>query len=246
MFVDLVGVTKAQGSVEYPMLEYCIREDLKLKAKRMMAILNPVKLVIDNYDENQVEYMEVPYNQEVPEMGTRKVPFTKELYIEREDFMEEPPKKYFRMFPGNEVRLMNAYFVTCTGCVKDDNGEITEIHCTYDPETRGGNFTGRKVKGTIHWVSATEGVKAEVRLYENIVDEEKGVYNEEDGSINVNPNSLTVLKDCVLEPELLKAAPEDKFQFVRNGYFCADSKDSKDGAPVFNRIVSLKSSFKLS
>ena len=160
--------------------------------------------------------------------------------------MEEPPKKYFRMFPGNEVRLMNAYFVTCTGCVKDDNGEITEIHCTYDPETRGGNFTGRKVKGTIHWVSATEGVKAEVRLYENIVDEEKGVYNEEDGSINVNPNSLTVLKDCVLEPELLKAAPEDKFQFVRNGYFCADSKDSKDGAPVFNRIVSLKSSFKLS
>ena len=149
MFVELVGVTKAQGSVEYPMLEYCIREDLKLKVKRMMAVLDPVKLVIDNYPEGQVEYMEVANNQENPEMGTRKVPFTKELYIEREDFMEEPPKKYFRLFPGNEVRLMNAYFVTCTDYVKDENGKVIEVHCTYDPETRGGNFTGRKVKGTI-------------------------------------------------------------------------------------------------
>ena len=245
MFVDLVGVTKSQGAVEYPMLEYCIREDLKLKAKRMMAVLNPVKLVIDNYPEGQVEYMEVPNNQENPELGTRKVPFTKELYIEREDFMEEPPKKYFRMFPGNEVRLMNAYFVTCTGCEKDENGNVTVIHATYDEETRGGNFTGRKVKGTIHWVSATEGSPVEVRLYENIVDEEKGVYNEEDGSINVNPHSLTVLKNCYVEPELLKAQPEDKFQFVRNGYFTADSKDSEAGKPVFNRIVSLKSSFKM-
>ena len=245
MFVDLVGVTKSQGAVEYPMLEYCIREDLKLKAKRMMAVLNPVKLVIDNYPEGQVEYMEVPNNQENPELGTRKVPFTKELYIEREDFMEEPPKKYFRMFPGNEVRLMNAYFVTCTGCEKDENGNVTVIHATYDEETRGGNFTGRKVKGTIHWVSATEGSPVEVRLYENIVDEEKGVYNEEDGSINVNPHSLTVLKNCYVEPELLKAQPEDKFQLVRNGYFTADSKDSEAGKPVFNRIVSLKSSFKM-
>lgn len=245
MFVDLVGVTKSQGAVEYPMLEYCIREDLKLKAKRMMAVLNPVKLVIDNYPEGQVEYMEVPNNQENPELGTRKVPFTKELYIEREDFMEEPPKKYFRMFPGNEVRLMNAYFVTCTGCEKDENGNVTVIHATYDEETRGGNFTGRKVKGTIHWVSATEGSPVEVRLYENIVDEEKGVYNEEDGSINVNPHSLIVLKNCYVEPELLKAQPEDKFQFVRNGYFTADSKDSEAGKPVFNRIVSLKSSFKM-
>ena len=245
MFVDLVGVTKSQGAVEYPMLEYCIREDLKLKVNRMMAVLDPVKLVIDNYPEGQTEYMEVPNNQENPELGTRKVPFTKELYIEREDFMEEPPKKYFRLFPGNEVRLMNAYFVTCTGCEKDSDGNVTVIHCTYDPETRGGNFTGRKVKGTIHWVSATEGVKTEVRLYENIVDEEKGVYNEEDGSINVNPNSLTVIKDCYVEPELAKAVPEDKFQFVRNGYFTADLKDSKPGSPVFNRIVSLKSSFKL-
>ena len=244
-FVELVGVTKAQGAVEYPMLEYCIREDLKLKAKRMMAVLDPVKLVIDNYPEGQVEYMEVSNNQEQPELGTRQVPFTKELYIEREDFMEEPPKKYFRLFPGNEVRLMNAYFVTCTSFKKDENGKITEIHCTYDPATRGGNFTERKVKGTIHWVSATEGAKAEVRLYENIVDEEKGVYNEEDGSINVNPNSLTILKECYLEPELLKAGADDKFQFVRNGYFCVDNKDSKNGAPVFNRIVSLKSSFKL-
>ena len=245
MFVDLVGVTKSQGAVEYPMLEYCIREDLKLKAKRMMAVLDPVKLIIDNYPEGQVEYMEVPNNQENPELGVRKVPFTKELYIEREDFMEEPPKKYFRLFPGNEVRLMNAYFVTCVDYKKDENGNITEIHCTYDPETRGGNFTGRKVKGTIHWVSATEGVKVKTRLYENIVDEEKGVYNEEDGSINVNPNSLTVVEACYVEPELAKAQPQDQFQFVRNGYFCADLKDSKQGEPVFNRIVSLKSSFKL-
>ena len=245
MFVELVGVTKAQGSVEYPMLEYCIREDLKLKVKRMMAVLDPVKLVIDNYPEGQVEYMEVANNQENPEMGTRKVPFTKELYIEREDFMEEPPKKYFRLFPGNEVRLMNAYFVTCTDFVKDENGKVIEVHCTYDPETKGGNFTGRKVKGTIHWVSATEGCKAEVRLYENIVDEEKGVYNEEDGSMNINPNSKTVLTECYLEPELMKAVSEDKFQFVRNGYFCVDNKDSEPGKPIFNRIVSLKSSFKL-
>lgn len=245
MFVDLVGVTKSQGAVEYPMLEYCIREDLKLKVKRMMAVLDPVKVIIDNYPEGQVEYMEVPNNQENPELGTRKVPFTKELYIEREDFMEEPPKKYFRLFPGNEVRLMNAYFVTCVDYKKDENGKVTEIHCTYDPATRGGNFTERKVKGTIHWVSATEGVKVKARLYENIVDEEKGVYNEEDGSINVNPNSLTVIDECVVEPELAKASKQDKFQFVRNGYFCADIKDSTDGNPVFNRIVSLKSSFKL-
>ncbi len=243
-FVELVGVTKSQGAVEYPMLEYCIREDLKLKAKRMMAVINPVKLIIDNYPDDQTEYMDVPNNQENPELGIRKVPFTKELYIDRDDFMEEPPKKYFRLFPGNEVRLMNAYFVKCVDYKKDEEGNITEIHCTYDPETRGGNFTGRKVKGTIHWVSATEGVKVQTRLYENIVDEEKGVYAE-DGSINLNPNSLTVVNDCYVEPELAKAVAEDKFQFVRTGYFTADLKDSKPGHPVFNRIVSLKSSFKL-
>lgn len=244
-FVELVGVTKSQGSVEYPMLEYCIREDLKLKVRRMMAVLNPVKVIIDNYPVGQVEYMEVPNNQENPELGTRKVPFTKELYIERDDFMIDPPKKYFRMFPGNEVRLMNAYFVTCTDYKTDESGEVTEIHCTYNPETRGGNFEGRKVKGTIHWVSASEGKQVQVRLYENIVDEEKGVYNEEDGSINVNPHSLTVIDNCYVEPELMNAAKEEKFQFVRNGYFCVDIKDSEAGKPVFNRIVSLKSSFKL-
>lgn len=244
-FVELVGVTKSQGSVEYPMLEYCIREDLKLKVRRMMAVLNPVKVIIDNYPVGQVEYMEVPNNQENPELGTRKVPFTKELYIERDDFMIDPPKKYFRMFPGNEVRLMNAYFVTCTDYKTDESGEVTEIHCTYDQETRGGNFEGRKVKGTIHWVSASEGKQVQVRLYENIVDEEKGVYNEEDGSINVNPHSLTVIDNCYVEPELMNAAKEEKFQFVRNGYFCVDIKDSEAGKPVFNRIVSLKSSFKL-
>ena len=244
-FVELVGVTKSQGSVEYPMLEYCIREDLKLKVRRMMAVLNPVKVIIDNYPVGQVEYMEVPNNQENPELVTRKVPFTKELYIERDDFMIDPPKKYFRMFPGNEVRLMNAYFVTCTDYKTDESGEVTEIHCTYDPETRGGNFEGRKVKGTIHWVSASEGKQVQVRLYENIVDEEKGVYNEEDGSINVNPHSLTVIDNCYVEPELMNAAKEEKFQFVRNGYFCVDIKDSEAGKPVFNRIVSLKSSFKL-
>lgn len=244
-FVELVGVTKSQGSVEYPMLEYCIREDLKLKVRRMMAVLNPVKVIIDNYPVGQVEYMEVPNNQENPELGTRKVPFTKELYIERDDFMIDPPKKYFRMFPGNEVRLMNAYFVICTDYKTDESGEVTEIHCTYDPETRGGNFEGRKVKGTIHWVSASEGKQVQVRLYENIVDEEKGVYNEEDGSINVNPHSLTVIDNCYVEPELMNAAKEEKFQFVRNGYFCVDIKDSEAGKPVFNRIVSLKSSFKL-
>ena len=243
-FVELVGVTKSQGSVEYPMLEYCIREDLKLKVRRMMAVLNPVKVIIDNYPVGQVEYMEVPNNQENPELGTRKVPFTKELYIERDDFMIDPPKKYFRMFPGNEVRLMNAYFVTCTDYKTDESGEVTEIHCTYDPETRGGNFEGRKVKGTIHWVPVHHCKKVTARLYENLVDEEKGVYNE-DGSLNLNPNSLTVIEDCYVEPAIEKYKPGDSFQFVRNGYFCIDTKDSTDDHFVFNRVVSLKSSFKL-
>ena len=245
MFVDLCGISKSNSSVDYAMLEYCIREDLKLKRPRMMAALDPVKLIIDNYPEDQTEMLTVANNLENEEMGTRQVPFGRELYIDREDFMEEPPKKYFRLFPGNEVRLMNAYFVTCTGCVKDENGKVIEVHCTYDPETKcGTGFTGRKVKGTIHWVPAKEAVKAEVRLYENIIDEEKGVYNE-DGSLNLNPNSLTVLKDCYLEPSLKDAKPYESFQFVRQGYFCVDAKDSKEGAPVFNRIVSLKSSYVL-
>lgn len=245
MFVDLCGVSKSNSSADYAMLEYCIREDLKLKRPRMMAVLDPVKLIIDNYPEDQTEMLEVANNLENEAMGTRQVPFGRELYIDREDFMEEPPKKYFRLFPGNEVRLMNAYFVTCTGCVKDENGKVVEVHCTYDPETKcGTGFTGRKVKGTIHWVPAKEAVKAEVRLYENIIDEEKGVYNE-DGSLNLNPNSLTVLKDCYLEPALKDAKAYDSFQFVRQGYFCVDYKDSREGAPVFNRIVSLKSSYVL-
>ncbi|WP_026491322.1 glutamine--tRNA ligase/YqeY domain fusion protein [Butyrivibrio sp. XPD2002] len=244
-FVELCGISKANSTADYAMLEYCIREDLKPKAKRMMAILDPVKLIIDNYPEGQVEMLPIENNKEAPELGSREIPFGKELWIEREDFMEEPPKKYFRLFPGNEVRLMNAYFVTCTGCVKDENGVVTEIHCTYDPATKGGDSPdGRKVKGTIHWVSAEKCGEAEVRLYKNIIDEEKGVYNE-DGSLNLNPNSITVIKNAKLEPELMEAKAYDKFQFVRNGFFCVDSKDSKDGAPVFNRIVSLKSSFVL-
>ena len=245
MFVDMCGISKANSTAEYASLEYCIREDLKLKAKRMLAILDPVKLIIDNYPEGEKEYLEIENNKEVPEMGTRKIPFGKELYIEREDFYENPPKKYFRLFPGNEVRLMNAYFVTCTGCDKDENGNVIAVHCTYDPATKSGSgFNERKVKGTIHWVSAKEAFNAEVRLYENIIDEEKGVYNE-DGSLNLNPNSITVIKNAKLEPELKNAVAYDKFQFVRNGFFCVDSKDSKEGAPVFNRIVSLKSSFVL-
>jgi len=245
MFVELVGVTKSQGSVEYPMLEFCIREDLKLKANRMMAVLDPIKLVIDNYPEGQIEYFDVMNNQENEDLGSRKVPFSKELYIERDDFMEEPPKKYFRLFPGNEVRLMNAYFVKCESFIKDEFGNVTEVHCTYDPATKNGlNFTERKVKGTIHWLSVGQALKAEVRLYENIIDEEKGVYNE-DGSININPNSVTILKECFVEPDFEKANSEERFQFVRNGYFCFDSKDSKPENLVFNRIVSLKSSFKI-
>ena len=244
MFVDLVGVSKANSSVDYAMLEYCIREDLKLKRPRMMAILDPVQLVIDNYPEGQTEMLSVPNNLENPEMGERQVPFSRELYIEREDFMEEPPKKYFRLFPGNEVRLMSAYFVTCTSFEKDENGKVTVVHCTYDPETKSGSgFNGRKVKGTIHWVSAEHAGQVECRLYENIVDEEKGKLNA-DGTLNLNPNSKTVTMAYV-EPALMEARAYDSFQFVRNGFYCVDCKDSEEGKPVYNRIVSLKSSFRL-
>ena len=244
-FVDLCGVSKSNSSVDYAMLEYCIREDLKMKAKRVMAVLDPIKLVIDNYPEDMTEMLPVVNNLENPDLGEREIPFGREIYIERDDFMEEPPKKYFRLFPGNEVRLMNAYFVKCTGFEKDENGNVTVVHCTYDPASRGGNSPdGRKVKGTIHWVPVKEAVKVEARLYENIIDEEKGVYNE-DGSLNLNPNSLTVLKECYVEPALLGSKAYDSFQFVRNGFFCVDSKDSKEDAMVFNRIVSLKSSYNL-
>lgn len=246
MFIDLCGVSKAQSSVDYAMLEYCIREDLKMKKPRMMAVLDPIKLVIDNYPEDQIEYLDVANNLENEELGSRKVPFGRELYIERDDFMEEPPKKYFRLFPGNEVRLMHAYFVKCVGFEKDSDGNVTVVHCTYDPETKAGSgFTGRKVKGTIHWVPASYAQRAEVRLYENLIDEEKGVYNKEDGSLNLNPNSLTVIKNACVEPSFEEYGAYDSFQFVRNGYFCIDAHDSRPDHLVFNRIVSLKSSFKL-
>ena len=244
MFVDLCGVSKSNSSVDYAMLEYCIREDLKMKRSRMMAVLDPIKLVIDNYPEGEVEYLDAANNLENEDLGSRQIPFCRELYIERDDFMEEPPKKYFRLVPGNEVRLMHAYFVKCVSFEKDENGNVTVVHCTYDPETKAGSgFTGRKVKGTIHWVPATFAVDAEVRLYENLIDEEKGVYNE-DGTMNINPNSLTVVQ-AKLEPALKDVQAYDSFQFVRNGFFCVDAKDSRPDALVFNRIVSLKSSFKL-
>ena len=245
LFVDLCGVSKANSSAEYSMLEYCIREDLKMKRPRVMAALDPVRLVIDNYPEGQTEWLEIVNNPENEALGSRKVPFSRELYIDREDFMEEPPKKYFRLFPDNEVRLMGAYFVKCVSYEKDEDGRVSVVHCTYDPASKGGNSPdGRKVKGTIHWVSAAEAVKAEVRLYENIIDEEKGVYNE-DGSLNLNPDSLTVMKECYIEPSVKDAKAYDSFQFVRQGFFCVDCKDSKPDVLVFNRIVSLKSSYVL-
>lgn len=243
-FMELAGVSKSNSSVDYAMLEYCIREDLKMTRPRVMAVLDPIKLVITNYPEDQIEYLDVPNNQENPEMGTRKVPFARELYIERGDFMIEPPKKYFRLFPGNEVRLMSAYFVKCEDYVTDADGNVTEVHCTYDPATKSGlGFTERKVKGTIHWVAKPTAGKAEVRLYENLVDEEKGVYNE-DGTVNINPNSIQVLKECYVEPSLMEAEPNDKFQFMRTGYFCVDTKDTTEEHKVFNRIVSMKSSYR--
>ena len=244
-FVELCGVSKSQSSADYAMLEYCIREDLKLSRPRLMAALDPIKLIIDNYPEGETEYFDIPNNLENESLGSRKVPFSRELYIERDDFMAEPVKKYFRLFPGNEVRLMNAYFVKCTSYETDADGNVTVVHCTYDPETRqDGREVDRKVKGTIHWVNSPTAVSATVRLYENLIDEEKGVYNE-DGSLNLNPDSLTVLNDCKLEPSLADAKEFESFQFVRNGFFCADYKDSKPGSPVFNRVVSLKSGFKL-
>ena len=243
LFMELSGVTKSNASSDYAMLEYCIRETLKLEKKRVMAVLDPVKLVITNFPEGETEWLDAPHNLENEALGSRKLAFTRELYIEREDFMIDPPKKYFRLFPGNEVRLMNAYFVTCTGYDVDEKGRVTEIRCTYDPETKSGSgFEGRKVKGTIHWVSVDYAVPCEVRLYENIVDEEKGVYNE-DGELNLNPNSLTIIKNAFVEESLKGTTEVEQYQFVRNGFFCLDSKDSRPEMPVFNRIVSLKSSY---
>ena len=242
-FVEITGISKSNSSIDYAELEYCIREDLKKRDRRIMAVLHPIRLIIDNYPEGRTEELQIPYNVENEEMGNRSVPFSRELYIEDADFEAEPPKKYRRLYPGNEVRLMNAYFVTCTSFEKDADGN-TVVHAEYDPESRGGESPdGRKVKGTIHWVNAATAVDAEVRQFENLVDESRGVYNE-DGTVNVNPDSRTVLYNCKIEPAVIGSKAYDSFQFVRDGYYCVDSKDSTPDHPVFNRVVSLKSSYK--
>ncbi len=244
-FVKATGVGKTSGVVDYRMLEHFVREDLKLKAPRTMAVLRPLKVVITNYPEGQIEWLDAENNPENPEMGTRKIPFSREIYIEQEDFMENPPKKYFRLYPGNEVRLKHAYFIKCHDVIKDEDGNIVEIHCTYDPETKSGTgFTGRKVKGTIHWVEASHAVPAEFRLYGPLLlDEEEGE-EEKDFLERVNPKSLEICHGFV-EPHLKDVKGHDKFQFFRHGYFNADPKHTKEGKPVFNLTVSLKSSFKL-
>ena len=241
-FITSTGVAKSRGAtIDYQYLEYCIRDDLKLKNKRLMAVLDPLKVIIDNYPEDQVEYFTVESNPENPELGSRQVPFSREVYIDRDDFMEVPEKKFFRMAPGREVRLMGAYLVTCTSVDKDENGNITAIHCTYDPETKGGNAPdGRKVKGTIHYVSAAKGVNAKVRCYEHLF-----VFDEETQDYVNNPDSVTVFENAFIEPSILDEEPGSRFQFVRNGYFIKDEKDSeKEGTMVINRIVPLKSSYK--
>ncbi|MCR5633637.1 MAG: glutamine--tRNA ligase/YqeY domain fusion protein [Eubacterium sp.] len=243
-FMELAGVSKSQSSCDYAMLEYCIREDLKPVAPRYMGVLRPIKLIIDNYPEGQTEEFEIENNIDDENAGSRKITFSRELYVEADDFYEEPPRKFFRLFPGNEVRLKGAYFVKCTGCEKDDDGNVTVIHGTYDPETRSGSgFEGRKVKGTIHWVNAADCLDAEVRLYENLIDEEKGKLNE-DGTLNFNPNSLEILEHAKLEKASADLQPGDHVQFIRNGYFCVDIKDTTDDHKVFNRVVGLKSSYK--
>ncbi len=244
MFMDLVGVSKVNSSVDFAMLEYCIREDLKMKESRIMAVVDPIKLIITNYPEDKIEYLDATNNPENKDLGTRKITFGRELYIDREDFMIEPARKYFRLYPGNEVRLMNAYFVTCTDYITDEDGKVVEVHATYDPETKSGSgFNERKVKGTIHWVEASTAVEAEVRLYENLVDEEKGMYDE-DGNVNVNPNSVTIYEKSYIEATAADAKADDRFQFMRQGYFCVDHKDTTEDHLVFNRIVSLKSSYR--
>lgn len=243
-FCRAIGVAKANSTVDAQMLDHFIREDLETKAPKVMAVLRPIKVVITNYPEDQVEMLDVPYHQDVPELGSRQIPFSREIYIDADDFMENPPKKYFRLFPGNEVRLKEAYFVKCNEVIKDDNGNVVELHCTYDPETKSGSgFTGRKVKGTIHWVDAKHSVPAEIRLYEPLILDEE---SDEDKTFldQVNPKSLEVLQGFV-EPSMRNVKAHDKFQFIRQGYFNVDSKYTSDDKLVFNRIVSLKSSFKI-
>jgi glutaminyl-tRNA synthetase len=239
-FCDRIGVAKSNSVVDYALLEHCIREDLNTKAPRVMAVLRPLKVVIDNYPAGQVEELEAENNPENPAMGVRKIPFSQVVYIEREDFMIDPPKKYFRLTPGQEVRLKHAYIIKCEQVVTDERtGEVIEVHCTYDPETRsGGAASGRKVKGTLHWVSGAQAIRAQVRLYDHLFlseDPETG----EDYEANLNPQSLVVLDDCLLEPSLDQAPADGRYQFMRNGYFCVDG-DSKQDKLVFNRIVGLR------
>ena len=245
-FCDRIGVAKSNSTVDIALLEHCLREDLNKRAPRVMAVLRPLKLVIENYPEGQVEELEAVNNPEDPNAGTRKVPFARELYIEQEDFREEPPKKYFRLFPGNEVRLRYAYVIKCTGLVKNQNGEITEVRCTYDPTTKSGSgVEGKKVKGTIHWVSAAHAVPAEVRLYDHLFNKPNpdDFAEGQDFTVNLNPNSLETLLACRLEPSLVNAAPGNRFQFERHGYFIADAKDSSTAHLVFNRTVTLRDSW---
>jgi glutaminyl-tRNA synthetase len=245
-FCERIGVAKANSTVEIAMLEHSVREELNATAPRVLGVLDPVKVVITNYPEEQVEEFEMPYHPEDESMGKRKVPFAREIYIERDDFMEEPPKKFFRLAPGREVRLRFAYYITCQDVVKDENGTITEIHCTYDPETKGGwSKDGRKVKGTLHWVSAKHGLPAQVRLYDHLFVKENPMDVEEGGSFtdNLNPDSLTTLTNCVVEPSLADAKPGFICQFERKGYFCADSKEHTPENPVFNRTASLRDSW---
>ena len=243
-FCDRIGVAKADSMVDIALLEYCIREDLNKQAPRVMGVLRPLKVIIDNYPQGQVEELDAINNPEDPAMGTRKVPFSRELYIEQDDFMENPPKKFFRLAPGREVRLRYAYFITCVDLVKDPKtGNVIELHCTYDPQTRGGDAPdGRKVKGTLHWVSAAQAISAEVRLYDHLFTKENPNEGEEgkDFSEFINPNSLEILRNCPVEPGLSKAEPGSRYQFERLGYFCVDAKDSEGGAPVFNRTVTLR------
>ncbi|WP_430886526.1 glutamine--tRNA ligase/YqeY domain fusion protein [Fusibacter sp. JL216-2] len=238
-FIDEVGVSKSNSVVDSENLDHFVREDLKMKAPRAMAVLDPLKVVITNYPEGQVEMLEAGLNPDNPEMGSRQIPFGRVVYVEREDFMEEPVKKFFRLFPGNEVRLRHAYFIKCNEVIKDEAGNVVELRCTYDPETKSGSgFTGRKVKGTLHWVAEADHIDAEVRLYDHLLTEN------EEGEEIVNPNSLVTLQNCKLEPYFNTSKAGDKFQFLRHGFFCEDSKFSTDDKKVFNRIVSLKSSWK--
>jgi glutaminyl-tRNA synthetase len=235
-FCDRIGVAKSNSLVDVGLLEHCIREDLNTKASRVMAVLKPLKLIIENYPEDMVEELEAENNSENPEMGTRKIPFSKVIYIEQDDFMENPPKKFFRLTPGQEVRLKHAYIIKCEQVIKDDAGEITELRCTYDPTTKSGESgSARKVKGVLHWVSAAHAISAEVRLYDYLLMDDQT----NDDEYNMNPNSLITLSESLVEPSLAQVKPGDKFQFLRQGYFCMDC-DSIPGKPVFNRIVGLR------